>query len=186
VGSAFAQTCFEPSPSVEKGVDPHSPQAVSEISDSQYQAIENILRNAEGKRSGKMVIKECLGSANAPRPVEEVKDVKADAEYSNGQLKIELNMYSPNKKMKQSDTIKYFLSNNRFSVDGSDNTGDTRVVKITNNAVYFYLRRLNFAGKGHLAKEKLASLEAAQGQLIIKELLYVNGTLVSSSVLTLQ
>jgi hypothetical protein len=186
VGSASAQTCFEPSPSVENGVDPHSPPSVSEITDSQYQAIEKILINAEGKWSGKMVIKECLGTPDSPRTVEEVKDVKADADYRNGQLKIELEMHSHKNKTKQTDAIQYFLSENRFSVDPSVNTGDVRVVKITDNAVYFYLRRLNYAGKAYLAKEMLASLEAVQGQLIIKELRYVNGALASSSVLTLQ
>jgi hypothetical protein len=95
-------------------------------------------------------------------------------------------MYSHKKKTNQTDTIDYFLSDDRFSVDLSGNSGDVRVVKITGYAVYFYLRRLDFAGKGHLAKETLVSLEAVRGQLIFKELFYVNGSVASSSVLTLQ
>lgn len=184
-GSVSAQTCFESSPSVKIGIDPFSPQKIPEITAPQYEAIENILTTAEGKWSGKMVIKECLGAVNSPRIVEEAKDVKAVAEYSNGHMKIKLDMYSHKKKMKQTDAIEYFLSDNRFSVDPSDHTGDVEV-RIAGSAVIFYMRRQNFAGKGNLAKEILTKLEAAPGQLIIKELLYVNGALVSESVMTLQ
>lgn len=185
--SLQAKECFDISPVVDSGGDIYIDQDIPLLTAKQYNDLKNILNSATGKWSGTMAVKECFGTKSSLTVKEENYEVKGDAEFDGELFELMFELYSLESKTRKTTTLKYALTDEYLSLD-TRQTGIAEVLTTTSTGVTYYKRfRQIQAGKpGSFVKETSYVFEASGREIVMKEFQYINGELISESVLKLQ
>lgn len=147
ISNAYAQDCFDPSPTVQNNSEMFTEIKPREITESEYNALNLLFKylNRDWDGSGKEII--CKGKK--PDAYKEIKQYKISAETTmnyQGNFTIRLELYDSENRTSSQEKYDLFLTEKYLRADSDNGAGDIELIEISENNVSYKQRSLHGSG----------------------------------------
>ncbi len=174
---AYAEGCYTPSPTVQKGQDPYAPVKSRDLSRAEYQRLKTLFSSLDGNWKGTGSELFCRGSQDAPRKEIATYTIKARIRVDYyGNLILTAELYSEKNRTNHQENLYLYLKNKRLRVNSDDGAGDVELINMSTNAVAFFNRTLQPGAHygGSLRRETFGTIHANNQVFTLKRNLYIH------------
>ena len=132
-----AADCFSASPLVASG-KAFEPTEARKLTSSEQRQIDTLFRKMAKQWEGETHGYFCIGTENTPRKKPDTYQLTATVKQdSSGNIRLEADLYSPQKKTSRRETLRLFSSRDFLRIDVNNASGDVALVSLDNQHLTF-------------------------------------------------
>jgi len=185
--NASGADCFSDSPSTEAGRDMYEETVPRELEEGEFEALEELLGDLDGRWEGTAEVTLCGGTSEDPKEETDEYSISSKATMSrSGDFSLNSTLNSRAKRTKQDEKIRLYLSKKMLTTQGNMSVSDLELIAVSSDEL-IYLRKTTSGNPVKRAVEHLtAILKSSETSFVVENQVFVQGQLKSVSIWNLE
>ena len=176
-----AAECFSSPYSVQQGRGIFDEVIPRDLADGEYQALQDLFQGLVGEWEGDAEVLACEGTEDDVRTEIDNYSIKSEGKMrSSGQLSLKTTLYSREKKTRQHENLRFYLSQEKLTTEPNIAVADIELISVSSDELAYVKKNRRKSPSGApLVQETVTTIsKTAEASFMIEKLLYIQGRLI--------